>query len=184
MPSETGALKRERALKASVARRSIAALRVSEGAEAFLRPAALGSACAACCSVCAVGPLPWCCFLRRPLLHLRSLRSLVRRCEKMSIRLLTGAGAAASAGTFGQKFGCYKAPYWRSSPSSLCRHALVGSGFREMNRHLQTSLASFDRRSPTESFFRLRPSRDESSRTPLNVGRGGAGARGHRRCSS
>ena len=89
VPSETGALERERALKASVARRSIAALRVSEGAEAFLRPAAFGSACAPC-SVCAVGPLPWCCFLRRPLLHLRSLRSLVRRCEKMSIRLLTG----------------------------------------------------------------------------------------------
>ena len=116
VPSETGALERERALKASVARRSIAALRVSEGAEAFLRPAALGSACAACCSVCAVGPLPWCCFLRRPLLHLRSLRSLVRRCEKMSIRLLAGAGAAASAG-IRPKFGCYKAPYWRSSPS-------------------------------------------------------------------
>ena len=181
MPSETGALKRERALKASVARRSIAALRVSEGAEAFLRPAALGSACAAC-SVCAVGPLPWCCFLRRPLLHVRSLRSLARRCEKMSIRLLAGAGAAASAGTFGKKIGCYKAPYWRSSPSSLC--GTRWSGFREMNWHLQTSLASFDRRSPTESFFRLRPSRDESSRTPLNVGRGGAGARGHRRCSS
>ena len=116
-----------------MARRSIAALRVSEGAEAFLRPAVLGSACAACsvcaacsgaaCSVCAVGPLPWCCFLRQPLLHLRSLHSPVRRCEKMSIRRLAGTGACATVSCtycpclLRGQISCYKAPCWRNSPS-------------------------------------------------------------------
>ena len=163
MPSETGALERERALKASVARRSIAALRVSEGAEAFLRPAALGSACAACCSVCAVGPLPWCCFLRRPLLHLRSLRSLVRRCEKMSIRLLAGAGAAASAGIRPNSV-VTKRRIGGVLQVFVFGDALVSWGGKGRNRI--ASLASFDSdRSPNGELglrFRLRPSRDES----------------------